>query len=261
MKYVPGLLAFAAGCAPAIDGQIETHTLNAENVDQLYTLYVFVPDAASEASSVVYLFDGDDWTEDTAGIVSELARAEGVTPPLVVGIGYGDTPNARGRDYTPPGYGIPDNHGEVEAFYRFLVDELVPWVDDAYDTAPSAEARVVMGHSFGGIAALWAPLFAGDTFGGSVSLSPSLAFADAAFFTYEADFAESNDDMAARLYLGAGALEAHGLAGLTEAFGAQLGSRSYPSLALQTELIPRRVHNDVFPDAAEAGLRFVLGAP
>ena len=63
-----------------------------------------------------------------------------------------------------------------------------------------------------------------------------------------------------RVHLSAGALEAYGLAGLTEAFGEQLGSRGYPSLALQTELVPNRVHSDLFPVGAREGLRFTLGA-
>ena len=254
------LLGLAA-CAGPVDGTLETHALDASGYRQTYTLTVFVPDGAKADTPVVYLFDGDDWTDDTASIVSRLARdGELRHAPYVVGIGYGDGQNQRARDYTPPGKGIPPGHGEVEAFYGFLQDDLVPWVDDRYSTDPTPEGRVVLGHSFGGVAALWGLFFAADTFGGAVALSPSLAFGGGAFFQFEADHAADHDDLVGRTYLAAGAAEAHGLAGLTEAFGATLDDRGYPGLALKTELLPGKIHSETFQPGAEAGLGFVLGA-
>jgi len=253
--------ASLAGCAAPIDGTITTHTLTSSRVDQTYTLTVFEPDTLTPSTTVVYLFDGDDWTEETAGIVSALARDGVADAPLIVGIGYGDTPNERARDYTPPGDDIPDGHGEVEAFYGFMTEELVPWVDETWETDTSAQGRALIGHSFGGIAAVWGLLYHADTFGGVIALSPSLAFAQGTLFDREAAFAEDNDDLIAAVYLGAGSQEAYGLAGLTEAFGERLASRQHPGLTLQTELIRGEFHASVFPSAAEAGLSFVLGAP
>lgn len=244
------------GCAPP-QGSFESHAFDAVAVEQTYTLEVFVPDSAGP-HDVVVVFDGDDWTRKTARIVSRLAAEGRITAPMVVGVGYGDTPNRRGRDYTPEGPDIPEGHGEIEPFFRFVVDELVPWVDDRYDTTATRNGRVLLGHSFGGLAAAWGALQATDTFGASVALSPSFTFADGAVFALEQEYAATHDDLAARIHLGAGSLEAFGLAGLTQAFHDELVARAYPNLDVQLGLEPNRVHADLFPVGAEHGLAFVL---
>lgn len=245
------LLGCLAACTPAA-GTLSTHTLDAVAVDETFTLTVFEPDGMAEATEVVYLFDGDDWTSTLAKVVTRRAR-DGATPPLIVGVGYGDRPNRRERDLTPA------PHGEVEAFYAFLEGELVPWVDERYPTDPVPAARTVLGHSFGGAAAMHGLLHASGTFGNSVVISPSLTLADGVLFDQEAAYAGSHDDLVADAWLGAGALEAWGLAGMTEAMGEVLDGRGYPGLRLETELVKGRVHTDVFVPAAERGLAFVEG--
>ncbi|MCO4747032.1 MAG: alpha/beta hydrolase [Proteobacteria bacterium] len=247
-------------CSPPPAGTFETVELEAEAVDQVFTLTIFEPDAAEDGGQTLYLFDGDNWTPTVAKIVSDLAD-EGATPPRVVGIGYGDRPNKRARDLTPEGPGVPAGWGEVDAFTSFLADELVPWTEEAYPVASNPSARVVLGHSFGGAAAMHMVLRANETFAGAVVLSPSLTLGEGALFDLEAEVAATNEDLPARVHLGAGALEAHGLAGLTEAMGATLASRDYPSLAVQTQLVPGKVHTNVFRPSAEEGLRFVLEGP
>lgn len=256
---LPLLLALAA-CSAPIDGTVQTHTVSASDYEQDYAIQVFVPDGPGPYQ-VVYLFDGDNWTDRTAGIVSELARDGAVVAPLVVGIGYGEGRNRRARDYTPAAEDIPDGHGEVEAFYGFMETDLVPWVDENFDTRTDRTDRVVIGHSFGGTAALWWVFFNQSTFGNTVALSPSLAFGDGVFFEHEATYAETHDDLDVQLYLSAGGQEAHGLAGLTEAFGELLDERDYPSLSLQTTIEPGHIHSTLFPVGAEAGLAFVLETP
>ncbi|TNE90820.1 MAG: alpha/beta hydrolase [Deltaproteobacteria bacterium] len=245
------VLLALVGCAAPPAGTFTTESFAAEAVDETFTLTVFEPDGLTADSHVVYLFDGDDWSEDAARIVSDL-ETEGFAPPLVVGVGYGERPNQRTRDLTPP----PD--GEVDAFYAFLADELVPWVDAEYDTAAVPEQRTVLGHSFGGAAAVYGLLTATDTFGNAVALSPSLTRSEGVLFALEAELAEAEADVPARAYLAAGSLEAHAMAGLTQAMGETLDGRAYPSLVLDWELIRGRVHFDVFRPAAERGLRFVL---
>ena len=251
------LLATLAACSPPPAGEFETIELRADAVDQIYTLTVFEPDTRTDDGPVVYLFDGDDWSHTVAGLVSALAE-EGLPAPLVVGIGYGERANQRGRDLTPPGPGLPDGWGQSDAFFAFLEDELVPVVDEGWPNAARPESRILLGHSFGGAAATYGLFTASDTFGNAVILSPSLTLGEGALFDLEADHAAHQSDLDARVYLGAGALEAFGLAGLTEAMGQTLAGRDYPSLALETELVPGRVHTDVFRRAAEHGLRFVL---
>lgn len=255
------LLLLLGGCASPLDPLVQTHTLQAEAVDQVFTIRTLVPPDAEGPLPLVLLFDGDDWTGTTTGILARLLDEGVIDPPLLVSVGYGDTPNARGRDLTPPGEGVPEGHGGIAPFFAFLGDELLPWVDDRFPTRATPDSRTLLGHSFGGLAAAWGLFEARDHFANAIALSPSLVFADGLLFAREAAWAETHDDLPARVHLGAGTLEDHALAGLTEAFGARLAARDHPGLALQVQLEPGLAHADLFPVGAEAGLRFVLGAP
>jgi predicted alpha/beta superfamily hydrolase len=255
----PLLLSTLAACAPPAAGTFSTETLSASATGRTYTLSLFEPDAMSAATPVVYLLDGDDWTEDTAHAVALLAADEGLPAPLVVGIGYGEGRNHRARDYTPPGPGVAEGEGEVDAFLDFVQDDLVPFVDEGWDTEVAPVGRVIAGHSFGGVGAFWAQLTRPEVFGGSIALSPSLAFGDTAAFVRERAYAQQHDDLAAHVYLAAGSQEAFGLAGLTLEMGEVLGSRGYPSLVLETELLEGRYHAATFPEGIENGLRHTLG--
>lgn len=256
-----GLLGIAiAGCAPP-RGELTIETVDAVAVDQVFTIRVYEPAGVEGLRPMLLLFDGDDWTGRTVGVVDALQDEGVIRTPIVVSVGYGDTPNARGRDLTVPGPGIPDDHGEIGPFFTFLEDELVPWVDARFDTDPTADARVLMGHSFGGLAATWGVFEARETFSNAIALSPSLVFGEGAMFGIEAAWASAHDDLPGRVYLGAGTLEDHSLADLTRTFGERLDARAYPGLDLRTALIPGLTHVDLFPAGAEAGLRHVLEAP
>ena len=61
------------------------------------------------------------------------------------------------------------------AYRRFLVEELVPWVDGRYRTIPSASGRALLGGSRGGLSALDVAYHHPETFGGCGALSPALS--------------------------------------------------------------------------------------
>ena len=71
------------------------------------------------------------------------------------------------------------NRREVEFLERpvdyasFLADELVPLIDGAYRTDPDPEQRVIVGTSYGGLAAVYIALLEGDTFGNMAMFSPA----------------------------------------------------------------------------------------
>jgi enterochelin esterase family protein len=60
-------------------------------------------------------------------------------------------------------------------YRRFLVEELVPWVDATYRTIASASGRAVLGGSRGGLAALDAAYFHPETFGACGAMAPAIS--------------------------------------------------------------------------------------
>ncbi len=60
-------------------------------------------------------------------------------------------------------------------YRRFIVEELVPWVDSQYRTIVSAEARAILGGSRGGLSALDVAYSHSETFGACGAIAPAIS--------------------------------------------------------------------------------------
>ncbi len=84
---------------------------------------------------------------------------------IVVGV----WPEDRMADYTDPGY---------EAFGRYLVEDVKPWVDANYRTLPDREQTAVLGASLGGVVSLHLGLRHPDVFGHVGCMSSTFGYRD-----------------------------------------------------------------------------------
>jgi enterochelin esterase-like enzyme len=133
-----------------------------------------------DALPVLYLLDGNDFLDDRMGALPAILDniiADGRIDPLI----------AVFIDAREPG--DPANNRREDAFIghpvenaRFVADELVPAVDDAYRTDPSPAGRAIAGVSYGGIAATFIVALRPETFHGLAALSPSLWVIDSPQF-------------------------------------------------------------------------------
>jgi predicted alpha/beta superfamily hydrolase len=236
-----------------------------------YKLYVSLPreyEASEQRYPVVYLLDADYSFALARNIVEHLSDRGHLTPAIVVGIAY-DGPDRyrlnRTRDYTPThvptgGYGPEYQRvsGGGPAFQRFLVDDLVPFVDDTYRAAPE---RVLVGHSYGGLFATWTALTRPGPFHGFVIVSPSLWYDGGMIFGVKRAWADTHDDLPLRIYMSVGSREVNGqrnMPGDLRRMARALEARSYPGLRLRWDVAADETHNSIFPRALSNGLRFVL---
>ncbi len=154
---------------------------------------VWLPNGYDPAKSypVIYMMDGQnlfdpsyyagvDW--GVAETLPRLIEAGKVPPAIVVGI---DNIDERTREYMPERvYKIlpPDYRARVrafengqppnsDAFLKFLVTELKPYIDKTYATKSGPESTSIMGSSSGGHIALYAQGEYPQVFGASASLS------------------------------------------------------------------------------------------
>ncbi len=154
---------------------------------------VWIPDVCDRPKAscpVVYMMDGQNLFEPSQysgadwGVAETLPRliAETRVPPaIVVGV-YNTT--ERTREYTPQkvylatppeyqkrveafGGGVPKS----DAFLKFLVTELKPFIDRTYATATGPESTSIIGSSSGAYFALYAQGEYPQVFGASASLS------------------------------------------------------------------------------------------
>ena len=121
---------------------------------------------------VLYVLDGEEHETPAIAVTRFYASTGSLPPMIVVGIHNTD----RGRDLTPAaveGWRPPQEAGAsggADRFLSFLGDELAPWVERRYRTAP---LRVLVGHSLGGLFALHAIVRRPALFTGYVVMEPS----------------------------------------------------------------------------------------
>jgi len=273
----------------------EAHHLHSHAVGDDFKLFIgrCGPEGA-EPAAVLYLTDANGAFGSAVDQIRAMQLMAHLPPILVVGIGYpvgslGETVDIRMRDLTPSVDQlyvdlVPDAPpaGGGPAFHRFVVDELMPWVDDRYGTA--AGRRVYYGHSLGGLFGCWTLFTAPGTFTDYLIGSPSLWWDSGMVFALERAYAASNDDLAARVFFGIGAHETHegrqreavnmsteqraiaaaaeldmvaDMARLVDA----LRSRAYPGLALRSSVFADEFHVTVSSLNLSRGLRWALDAP
>lgn len=128
---------------------------------------------------VLVVLDGEFEHEIAASIARFYAAMSQLPPLIVVGVRNTD----RNHDFTPvpaAGFATPpeaQHPGGADAFLSFMSDELVPWIDRSYRTAP---LRVLVGHSLGGLFALYTIAHRPNLFTGFLVMEPSAWWNDGA---------------------------------------------------------------------------------
>ena len=200
---------FFAGCVDRLEGVLVEDTIGSQALDTRYYLGTYVhPDAElGPGAPWLLLLDGDIALERTAALLDrEVARGR-ARPIVLVGLGRQST---RTRDYTtvpelpldPDEEWDPRWGGGVEPFFAFVDDKVVPRVEEDLDIGGDPEARGVAGHSFGGLATLWALTHDRATFRRFGASSPSLWWDEGAAFDWPIP-----EDADATLYVSMGSTE------------------------------------------------------
>ena len=176
----------AQGAAPGIITIGRTDSIWSPTLKENRRYLVYTPPGYAESQyqqrsyPVLYLLDGDGHFHSMTGLLQFLSTGMNgtyVVPEMIVVA----IPNTdRTRDLTPTktllgANGKPvaafTNSGGGKDFLKFLTSELVPHIDSTLRTDPY---RVLVGHSFGGLAALDALYTMPDVFNAYVAIDPSL---------------------------------------------------------------------------------------
>ena len=160
------------------------HNLYSDHLRNRRTISVYVPPGYDADSSrhfpVLYMHDGQNlfdavtafggvpWEADETA--DRLIRAGRIRPVILVGIA---NTRERIREYGPTGRRARGTSRSYR-YGRFLVEELKPFIDRTYRTAPGAPNIGVGGSSMGGLISLFLSRWYPDVFGLCMAMSPSL---------------------------------------------------------------------------------------
>ena len=120
---------------------------------------------------VLYILDGNFHFHHVTGITRYLSQQRLIPQMMVVAV-----PNTnRDRDLLPTHMPHIPASGGGDKFLKFIGTELIPFVDNNYRTHPY---RVLVGHSFGGLFAVYTLLTKPELFDAYIAISPSLHWDD-----------------------------------------------------------------------------------
>lgn len=196
--------------------------IRSEHTKRSYRVFVHVPStpAPEEGFPVLYLLDGNV-TYPLATLLlenmSERAASHGITPGIIVGIGYPvDTeidPVGRTEDYTPPApdlaaTGDPSRHpqGGADRFLDFIEKELKPALAKDFRIDPARQT--LFGHSYGGLLTLHALFTRPQSFQNYFAASPSIWWNQRYILSEKAAFLENKEAVSSvRVKFTVGSLE------------------------------------------------------
>jgi len=159
---------------------------------------VYLPAGYSQLSSlpVLYVVDGQWYIDegDMPGILNDLISSKQVTPLVAVFIDNRDPDNLKNNRRN-------SQFLCNEKYVAFVTKELVPLIDASYKTNRSADARAMLGLSFGGLNAAHFALKAHDTFHLIGMQSPALHPCPAIY-----DGFKNQDQLPLKIFMSTGAV-------------------------------------------------------
>jgi predicted alpha/beta superfamily hydrolase len=232
-------------------------------VGDYYEIYVALPEDYDEKGPqypVIYLLDADWYfdgsnTRIPAGgvekIVSRLAENGDIPDVILVGIGYCHGENNRGRDFL-----LSYTH-----FYKFLKDELIPFIDKAYNT--SSEGRTLIGHSDGGFFTMYAFFQYGlhsPVFENFVAISGDFTKVGRCLFSEESYMYQrmKNGVLDVWLYMAVGEYEEDRFVTSNREMAERLRTREYAGFHIVSKKYRGLNHGSIVAPAIEDGLKWIF---
>ncbi|RAV28620.1 alpha/beta hydrolase-fold protein [Sinomicrobium soli] len=153
--------------------------IRSKELNEPRSIWMHLPadyDSTKKTYPVLYLLDGEGHFKYVSDLVDYLSAYDRnrISEMIVVAI-----PNVnRGRDFTPvqlftgkTGQSRTSDTDGGYNFLQFIQNELVPYVDTNYRTAPY---RVLAGHSLAGLFSLYTKTTSPDLFNATILMSPAI---------------------------------------------------------------------------------------
>jgi uncharacterized protein len=252
-----------------IDTNTNHFTWQSKQVKDSFDIYISLPDGYGDGDrhfNTVYYMDANLKSGKAIREAILNYRKKGATiNAIVVGIGhFGNYRELRRRDlitpFVPSGDSLvsdEDNFGHCEEFYRFLQQELVPYVEKNYRCTQN---RSWLGHSLGGLFAFYCLFKKEHLFRDHVALSPALWINHGNIFQFEKKYYAHSKTLNARLWLCTGTRETmNKILDGGRAMRQHLKDRNYAQLDFRYKEFEGETHNSEVPKALDMILPELLG--
>lgn len=214
-----------------------------------YVLNVYLPPPTAGARSdlpVVYMLDGESWFQTLVDITESTQNHI-----IIVGI---NSMGQRARDYVPLN-SCTDGGGGNTAYFNFIRQELIPYVEATFGGNPNK--RALFGHSHGGSFVLYAMFSEAPdqhTFKAYLASDSALQCLWGAATRWEQDYAAAYRDLPVRLHL---SFVPGGNSGTNDLYADVITQRNYARLTL-VSAPTSGTHTSIVPTALAQGVPFAF---
>jgi len=168
---------------------------------------------------------------------------------ILIGIAHkGDWDTKRQRDFIPSdagGYSDKD-FGQASKFFLFMKDELVLYINKKF---AKQKSKVFIGHSFGGLLALYMSMKENKLFDHYYAISPSVWANYYELMKIEKDYATKNKEYNAAISIYAGSLEfLNKVLTSSKEFYTTAKGRNYKGLSITNSVINGVNHYGIVPE-------------
>jgi predicted alpha/beta superfamily hydrolase len=174
-------------------------SLESKVLNERKTIVVIPPynykDRPDEKYPVVYVLDPGNNLFATFGIVNYYSDMLKIMPRMII---VGVVSNDREKDYLPTPSKEQPTGGGADKFLRFISSELVPLIDSTY---PANSERCIIGHSAGGLFAIYALENQPDLFNSFICIDPSFWYDDQSYVKKMPDFLKNNKDLKKSIFI------------------------------------------------------------
>ncbi len=152
-------------------------------------------DRPDEKFPVVYVLDPGNNLFATFGIVNYYSDMLKIMPSMII---VGIVSNDREKDYLPTPSKDQPTGGGADKFLRFINSELVTLIDSTYRTNSE---RSIIGHSAGGLFAIYALENQPELFDAFICIDPSFWYDDQSCVKKMPGFLENNKDIKKSIFI------------------------------------------------------------
>jgi predicted alpha/beta superfamily hydrolase len=246
---------------PVTLSDTEQRAITSSKIGHHYDLFISLPEnykTSNQSYPVLYVLDG--WHFPLMAFIQQNnIYSKRMAPVIIVNVGHSpakDAMSLRDRDFSPTRIPQYPNSGGGPAFLDFLEHELIPFIDRTYRTNTSD--RGLLGHSMGGLFALYALEQRPALFQRIVAVSPALSPDNVV--SKDASRALRALPAPVRLYLSVGSDDELGFTETTTALARILDNLKPKGLDYRFTLYPGQNHNSVRLVSFPAGLYWVYRA-
>lgn len=212
-------------------------------------IWIYLPSTyihSSKKYPVIYMQDGQNLFDDQVAYSGEWGIDETLNQLskerkldfIVIGIDNGGTD--RMSEYSPWDLAKYDVNAQGEAYVKFIINTLKPYVDKRYRTLSNKTNTVIAGSSLGGLISHYAALKHPEIFGKSVVFSPSFQLFPECF-----DFAENHAGIQnSKMYLMAGDQESKNMVDKMNQMIKTMENAGFPETNIKSKVVIGGAHNE-----------------